>query len=350
MTLYIFRRLLLIIPTLWAIITINFFIVQLTPGGPVDQAIARLNGVSMGISAQLGQETPENFGSENIRGIDPTIIKELEKFYGFDQPIWTRYLKLIKQYMVFDLGKSFLHDRPVWHIIKEKLPVSLSLGLWTTLLMYLISIPLGMKKAILHGTSFDTISSLAIIIGYAIPSFLLAIFLMVFFAGGTYLDWFPLRGMISDHWHKLSWWGKIADYLWHMVLPVLSLVIGGFASLTLLMKNAVLEEIHKPYVLTAQAKGLSPRRVLYGHIFRNAILVIIAGFPQAFSAIFFTGSVLIEVIFSLDGLGLLGFDAALNRDYPIVFGVLYIYTIAGLVLNLIGDILYKIVDPRIHFN
>ena len=275
---------------------------------------------------------------------------ELEKQYGFDKPPLKRFFEMLSNYLVFDFGESFYKDRSVISLIIEKLPVSISLGLWTTLFVYLISIPLGIKKAIKDGTKFDIYSSSLIIVGYAIPGFLFAIFLIVIFAGGSYLDIFPLRGLVSDNWENLSFFGKILDYFWHLALPVLAMVIGGFASLTMLTKNSFLDEINKQYVITARAKGVSERKVLYGHVFRNAMLIVISGFPAAFINILFTSSLLIEVIFSLDGLGLLGFEAALGRDYPVVFGSLYIFTLIGLLLRLVSDLTYVLIDPRIDFD
>ena len=360
---YIIRRLFLIIPTLFGIMTINFIIVQAAPGGPVEQTIARIKGTAVSPTARIGGggadagfmnmtgiEASDVYSKyTGAHGLDPELIKEIERQYGFDKPPLERFFKMIKDYLQLDLGTSFMHDRPVIDVIIEKLPVSISLGLWTMLLVYLISIPLGIKKAVRDGTSFDVWTSVIIVIGYAIPSFLFAVLLIVIFAGGGYLNLFPLRGIVSDNWHNLSLIHQIADYFWHLALPIISLVIGSFASLSILMKNSVLEEINKQYVTTARAKGNTENRVLYHHVFRNAILVIIAGFPQAFASIFFTGALLIEVIFSLDGLGLLGFESALNRDYPVVFGTLFIFTFIGLILNLVGDILYAFIDPRIDF-
>jgi microcin C transport system permease protein len=283
------------------------------------------------------------------QGLDPELIKEIEKLYGFDKPPHERFFQMVGQYLTFDFGKSFYRDRSVIDLILDKMPVSISLGLWTTLLVYLISIPLGIGKAVRDGTSFDIWSSAVVIVGYAIPNFIFAVLLIVVFAGGSYFDIFPLRGLISDNWDELNWVDKILDYFWHITLPIIAMVISGFASLTILTKNSVLEEINKHYVMTARAKGATEKGVLYGHVFRNAMLVIVAGFPHAISHIFFTGSVLIEVIFSLDGLGLLGFESALSRDYPVVFGTLFIFTLIGLSLNLLGDMLYVLVDPRIDF-
>jgi len=361
---YIARRLLLIIPTLFGIMVVNFVIVQAAPGGPVELLIARIKGTAVEATARLGSvggETPGT-GSQpagqagsadskyrGARGLDPEFIREIEKLYGFDQPPSVRFVQMMKRFAVFDFGQSFFRDRPVIALILDRLPVSISLGLWTTLIVYLISIPLGVTKAVHDGEPFDVWTSGFIIVGYAIPGFLFAILLIVLFSGGSFVQWFPLRGLVSPDWHQLSWPARIGDYLWHIVLPVVSLVVGGFAGLTMLTKNSFIEEINKQYVITARAKGLSRRRVLYGHVFRNAMLIVIAGFPAAFVGILFTGALLVEVIFSLDGLGLLGFEAAINRDYPVMFGTLYIYTLIGLVLNLISDLTYAVVDPRIDF-
>ncbi|PRB81447.1 microcin C ABC transporter permease YejB [Pseudomonas sp. MYb185] len=349
---YIIRRLLLIIPTLFGILLINFLIIQAAPGGPVEQMIANLEGFEGATSRISGSTQGEVASGSNYRGaqgLDPDIIAEIERMYGFDKPAHERFWLMIKGYLTFDFGDSFFRDASVIDLIIEKMPVSISLGLWTTLLTYLISIPLGIRKAIRHGSAFDVWTSSLIIVGYAIPGFLLAILLIVLFAGGSYFDWFPLRGLTSNNWEELDTWGKILDYLWHLVLPITAMVIGSFATLTMLTKNCFLDEIGKQYVTTARAKGLSENRVLYGHVFRNAMLLIIAGFPSALISVFFTGALLIEVIFSLDGLGLLGFEAAINRDYPLMFGTLYIFTLLGLVVKLIGDIAYTLVDPRIDF-
>ncbi|GGI96370.1 microcin C ABC transporter permease YejB [Halopseudomonas pertucinogena] len=349
---YIIRRLLLIIPTLFGILLINFLIIQAAPGGPVEQMIANLEGfegATSRISGSMHAEVASGSNYRGAQGLDPDIIAEIERMYGFDKPAHERFWLMIKGYLTFDFGDSFFRDASVIDLIIEKMPVSISLGLWTTLITYLISIPLGIRKAIRHGSAFDVWTSSLIIVGYAIPGFLLAILLIVLFAGGSYFDWFPLRGLTSNNWEELSTWGKITDYLWHLVLPITAMVIGSFATLTMLTKNCFLDEIGKQYVVTARAKGLSENRVLYGHVFRNAMLLIIAGFPAALISVFFTGALLIEVIFSLDGLGLLGFEAAINRDYPLMFGTLYIFTLLGLVVKLIGDIAYTLVDPRIDF-
>ena len=363
---YIVRRLLLIVPTLVGIMVINFAIVQIAPGGPVEQLIAQITGTAIEATARIGgtaggeaggqrQQAPT--GSEGqsaskyrgARGLDPEFIKELERLYGFDKPAHERFLIMMGNYVRFDFGNSYFRDRAVVDLVLEKMPVSISLGLWTTLLVYLISVPLGIRKAIRDGSRFDVWTSAVIIAGQAIPSFLFAVLLIVLFAGGSYLDWFPLRGLISDNWQALSWPDRIVDYFWHLTLPIVALVIGGFTGLTLLTKNSFIEEINKQYVMTARAKGLTERRVLYGHVFRNAMLIPIAGFPGAFVGILFTGALLIEVIFSLDGLGLLGFQAVINRDYPVMFGTLFFFTLLGLVLNIMGDLMYVVVDPRIDF-
>ncbi|PYM14027.1 MAG: microcin ABC transporter permease [Candidatus Rokuibacteriota bacterium] len=365
MVAYVVRRVLLMVPTLLGIMLANFLIVQAAPGGPIEQVIAQLKGHGLEATSRVGgsaggdtgvagQQPDLSRGGETskyrgARGLDPEFIRQLEKQFGFDQPPHVRFLKMVRNYARFDFGSSFFRDQPVVSLIWQKLPISISLGLWTTLLVYLISIPLGVAKAVRDGSTFDVWSSAVVIVGYAIPSFLFAILLIVLFAGGSFVSWFPLRGLTSENWTQLSWGARILDYLWHIVLPVLALVIGGFAGLTMLTKNSFMEEIGKQYVTTARAKGLTRHRVLYGHVFRNAMLIVIAGFPAAFVGILFTGALLTEVIFSLDGLGLLGFEAAINRDYPIMFGTLYIYTIIGLLLNLISDLTYVAVDPRIDF-
>jgi microcin C transport system permease protein len=350
---YIIRRLLLIIPTLFGIMVVNFAIVQVAPGGPVDQVIAQIRGAGGGtlsrISGSVTSETGGNADSRASRGIEPQLIKELEKQFGFDKPPLERFWMMMKSYATFDFGKSFFRDRPVVQLIAEKLPVSISLGLWTTLLIYLISIPLGIRKAVRDGSAFDIWTSAVIIVGYAVPSFLFGVLLIVLFAGGSYFSWFPLRGLVSDNWASLDLAHKVLDYFWHLALPIIALIAGSFAQLTMLTKNSFLDEIRKQYVTTARAKGLSEHRVLYGHVFRNAMLIVVAGFPAAFIGILFTSALLIEIIFSLDGLGLLGYEAVLGRDYPIVFGTLYIFTLIGLVMRLVSDITYMLIDPRIDF-
>jgi microcin C transport system permease protein len=361
---YFLRRLALIIPTLFGIILINFIIVQAAPGGPVEQMITKIRGTAgdaiARIGGGLGDMTSGSFndisayqGMESkyrgAQGLDPEFIKKIEKMYGFDKPAYERFLIMVKGYLRFDLGDSYFKDQSVISLIFTKMPVSISLGLWTTLIIYLISIPLGIAKAKHDGTLFDTWTSAIIVVGYAVPGFLFAIFLIVFFAGGNFWNFFPLRGLISEGWENFSLIDKILDYFWHITLPVLSLVISGFASLTLLTKNSFVEEINKQYVLTARAKGLTERRVLYGHIFRNAMLIVIGGLPGAFVHILFTGALLVEVIFSLDGVGLLGFEAAISRDYPVMFGTLYIFTLINLIVHLLADLTYRLVDPRIDF-
>jgi microcin C transport system permease protein len=362
---YILRRLFLIIPTLWAIITINFFIVQIAPGGPIDQRIAQMSGIGSNmimerISGEGQHEVSPGYeqggrdkdgGSmyRGARGLDPEVIEQIKAQYGFDKPILVRYLDMLKAYLTFDFGDSLFRGRSVIGLVVERLPVSMSLGIWSTLIIYLVSIPLGIRKAVSNGSKFDIWSSSIVIVGNAIPTFLFAIILIIFFAGGTFLNLFPLRGLVSINFQELSFFGKIADYFWHLALPILAMVIGGFATLTMLTKNSFMDEITKQYVLTARAKGLGEKNILSGHVFRNAMLLIIAGFPAAFISMFFTGSLLIEVIFSLEGLGLLGFEATMQRDYSVMFGTLYIFTLIGLVLGLIGDITYTVVDPRIDF-
>ncbi|MDI2142576.1 MULTISPECIES: microcin C ABC transporter permease YejB [unclassified Pseudomonas] len=346
---YSLRRLLLIVPTLLAILLVNFVIVQAAPGGPVEQAIARLQGI--GVGGAVGASHVETIGGESraSRGLDPKLVADIERQYGFDKPASERLWLMLKSYAQLDFGKSFFRGATVTELIWRKLPVTLSLGLWATLITYLVSIPLGIRKAVHNGSAFDVWSSAAIIIGYAMPGFLFALLLIVVFAGGTALDWFPVRGLVSDNFAELTLWGKVADYFWHLVLPVSALVIGGFATLTILTKNSFLNEISRLYVVTARAKGLSERQVLYGHVFRNAMLLVVAGLPQALVTVFFGGSLLIEVIFSLDGLGRLSYEAAVSRDYPVVFGSLFIFTLFGLLIKLLGDLCYTLVDPRIDF-
>lgn len=351
---YIIRRLLLIIPTLLGILTLNFFIIQAAPGGPVEQMVAKLEGMESGTTARMGGGAQAEVRSSNSQyrggqGLDPELIQRIEKMYGFDKPIGERFWLMLKSYAMMDFGTSFFRDKKVTDLILEKMPVSISLGLWSTLLIYLISIPLGISKAIRHGSRFDIWTSSIVIIGNAVPSFLFAILLIVLFAGGSYFQWFPLRGLTSPDFNELSTLGKVLDYFWHLVLPISALVIGGFATLTLLTKNSFLDEISKQYVTTARAKGLTDTKVLYRHVFRNAMLIIIAGFPAALVGIFFTGAFLIEIIFSLDGLGLMSFESVLSRDYPVIFGTLFIFTLISLLVNLISDITYTLVDPRIDF-
>ncbi len=351
---YIIKRLLLIPITLLGILALNFVIVQFAPGGPVEHTLAKYRGFNVDGKSQFSstaQMNMSNAGSQyqGAQGVPDELVKELEKQFGFDKPAHIRFLKMVKDYLLFDFGKSFYQDKSVIALIGERLPVSVSLGLWSTLIIYLIAIPLGIKKAVRDGSPFDVWTSFAVVIGSAVPVFLFAVFLIVFFAGGTYFQWFPLRGITSDNWEQLGFFAKIADYFWHITLPVLAMVIGGFASLTMLTKNSFLDEINKPYVLTARAKGLSERQVLYRHVFRNAMLIVIAGFPTLLIKMLFTGSLLIEVVFSLNGLGLLGYEAIMSRDYPVIFGTLYIFALLGLVLKLLSDITYSLVDPRINF-
>ncbi len=351
---YIIKRILLIPLTLLGILCINFAIVQFAPGGPIEHTLAKYRGMNVNATSQISGTTQMNLSTNNAyqgaQGVPEDLVNELKKQFGFDQPPLTRFWKMIKDYAYFDFGKSFYQDKTVVELIIERMPVSISLGLWSTLIIYLIAIPLGIKKAVTDGSPFDIWSSFAVILGSAIPVFLFAVFLIVFFAGGTYLQWFPLRGLTSDNWEQLSLMGKIMDYFWHIALPVLAMVIGGFASLTMLTKNSFIDEINKQYVLTAKAKGLSQNQILYGHVFRNAMLIVIAGFPSLLIKMLFSGALLIEVIFSLNGLGLLGYEAIMTRDYPVIFGTLYIFALLGLILKLISDITYSLVDPRINFD
>jgi microcin C transport system permease protein len=363
---YVVRRLLLIIPTLFGIMVINFVVIQTAPGGPVEQLIQQLTkgGVGADVTARVsgtgtgdvvrGSETRASAGEgtsqyRGARGLDPEFVKQIERMYGFDKPMYERFFQMIGQYLRFDFGTSYFRDQSVVDLVLEKMPVSISIGLWTTLLTYLISIPLGIRKAVRDGSRFDIWTSGVIIVGNAIPSFLFAILLIVLFAGGSFFDWFPLRGLVSSNWEQLSWPARILDYFWHLTLPLTALIIGAFAGMTMLTKNSFLEEINKQYVMTARAKGLTERRVLYGHVFRNAMLIVIAGFPGAFVGILFTGALMIEIIFSLDGLGLLGFEAALKRDYPVMFASLYFFGLLGLIMQLISDLTYVAIDPRIDF-
>ena len=363
---YIARRILLMIPTLLGIMAVSFVIIQFAPGGPVERVIAQVTGqgtnatdrFSGGSGNDLQRAGEAQRGASNdpitskyrgAQGLDPEFIKQLEKQFGFDKPAHERFAKMIWDYSRFDFGRSYFRDIDVIDLILEKMPVSISLGLWMTLISYTISVPLGIAKAIRDGSRFDVWTSSVIVIGYAIPSFLFAILLIVMFAGGTFLDWFPLRGLTSDNWEQMSWWGKVVDYAWHMALPLTALAISAFATTTLLTKNSFLDEIRKQYVQTARMKGLTENQVLYGHVFRNAMLILIAGFPGAFIGAFFSGSLLIETIFSLDGLGLLGFESIVNRDYAVVFANLYIFSLLGLVVALLSDLSYMWVDPRIDF-
>src|ERR1700759_896577 len=366
MTAYIVRRILFMIPTIIGIMLVSFVVVQFAPGGPVERVIAQLSGADTGATSRISGSAGGDFGARGqmqgasgldavtskyrgAQGLDPEFIKKLEKQYGFDKPAYERFFLMLKNFLVFDFGNSYFRDTSVLQLVKEKLPVSMSLGLWMTLLTYLISIPLGVRKAVSDGTRFDTWTSAAVIVGFAIPGFLFAILLIILFAGGSFLNIFPLRGLTGDGWSQFPWYWKITDYFWHLTLPLISMALSAFATMTLLTKNSFLDEIRKQYVMTARAKGCSENQVLYGHIFRNAMLIVIAGFPGAFIHAFFSGSLLIETIFSLDGLGLLGFESVLNRDYPVVFGTLYIFSLVGLVVNLISDLAYMWVDPRIDF-
>ncbi|SFK49859.1 microcin C ABC transporter permease YejB [Methylocapsa palsarum] len=354
---YIARRILLMIPTIFGILLISFAIVQFAPGGPVERILAQLQGVDAGATSHfggggdLGAGSGGDFSSKyrGAQGLDPKFIAELEKQFGFDRPAYERFFLMLKNYATFQFGRSYFRDVPVLDLIKEKLPVSISLGLWMTLLSYAISIPLGIRKAVSDGSRFDVWSSAVVIVGYAIPGFLFAILLIVLFCGGSFWQIFPLRGLTSENWDQLSLPGKIADYFWHITLPVASLTLGAFATSTFLTKNSFLDEIRKQYVQTARMKGLSETRVLYGHVFRNAMMIVVAGFPGAFIAAFLGGSLLIETIFSLDGLGLLSFESIVNRDYPVVFADLYILSLLGLIVNLIADLTYMWIDPRIDF-
>ncbi len=363
MSSYLLRRLLLIIPTLFGIMLINFAVVQIVPGGPVEQMIAQMTGTAIESTARFSGnaegESLENFNIEDLskseskykgsQGLDPDIIKEIEIMYGMDKPAHQRFFNMIKDYIVFDFGESFFRDQKVISLVIDKLPVSISLGLWTTILVYLISIPLGIRKAIKDGSKFDIVTSTIVTIGYAIPNFLFAVILIVFFAGGRFYDIFPLRGLVSENFEELNFLSQIKDYFWHLTLPLIAMLVSGFAGLTFLTKNSFLDQINQQYVMTARAKGLTERKVLYGHVFRNAMLIVIAGFPSAFIGILFSSSLFIEVIFSLDGLGLLGYEAALTRDYPVIFATLYFFSLLGLVMGIIGDFMYSVIDPRIDF-
>jgi microcin C transport system permease protein len=350
---YLVRRLALMIPTLFGIIAINFALAQFAPGGPVEMMLAQLKGHG-NVMGSLGASSAEaSIGSSGIyqgeRGLDPHLVADVRRMFGFDKPPLERFLLMMKGYLTFDLGKSFFRGKPVSQLIGERLPVSISLGLWSTLIIYAVSIPLGIAKAVRDGSRFDVLSSTAVLVGYAVPGFLFAILLVVLFAGGSFLQIFPLRGLASEGSADWSFGARALDYLWHMVLPTAAIVVGGFATLTMLTKNCFLEEIRKQYVMTARAKGAAPARVLYLHVFRNAMLLIVAGFPSAFISILFTSQLLIEIVFSLNGLGLLGYEATLQRDYPVMFGTLWVYTLVSLVMQIIGDMLYTVVDPRIDF-
>ena len=343
---YIFKRLLLMIPTLFGIMLITFVIVQFVPGGPVEQMVAQLQGRDFG--GEVGAAAPEG-AYRGRQGVDAARVEEIKKLYGFDKPAHERFFQMVGRFARFDLGKSFFHSKDVWTLIREKLPVSISLGLWTFLLIYLISVPLGIAKAVRAGTPFDTVTTFVVLLGYAIPSFVLGVVLLVYFAGGSFVQWFPLRDITSSNWAELGFVARITDYLWHIALPVTAMVLGGFAVVTILTKNSVLEEIRKQYVLTARAKGLGERDVLWRHVFRNALIPIMTGFPAAFVGAFFTGSLLIETLFSLDGLGLLSYESVIRRDYPVVFGSLFVFTIIGLLTHLLRDLSYVWVDPRVKY-
>jgi len=368
---YIIRRLLLIIPTLLAIMIVNFIFIQTAPGGPIEQAIANLTGQGADISERItrsGSTDTSGTGSESqqvtgatgtssgigskyrgAQGLPEDFIIELEQRYGFDKPLHERFFMMMKNYIQLDFGESYFRGKDVVELVLEKLPVSISLGVWTTLIVYIVSIPLGIRKALRNGTPFDLWTSILITLGTAIPGFLFAVFLLVVFAGGQPFSWFPIEGLTSENWHVMSWMERIRDYVWHLVLPITAMTVGGFATLTMLTKNSFMDQINLQYVQTARAKGLSEGRIMYGHVFRNALLIVIAAFPAAFISVLFTGSVLIETIFSLDGLGLLGFEAVFQRDYPVMFGTLFIFSLMGLLLQLVGDLMYTIIDPRIDF-
>ena len=360
---YLIRRILLIFPTLFGIMLINFAVIQIVPGGPVEQMIAQMTGTAVESTARFSGggdgELNSSFDASSFddgeskyrgaQGLDPDIIKEIEVMYGMDKPAHERFFKMLKSYIFFDFGESFFRDQKVTSLVLDKMPVSISLGLWTTLLVYLISIPLGIRKAIKDGSRFDIISSSIVTIGYAIPNFLFAVILIVFFAGGRFYDIFPLRGLVSENFEELTFFSQIKDYFWHLTLPLIAMIVSGFAGLTFLTKNSFIDQINQQYVMTAKAKGLSERKVLYGHVFRNAMLIVIAGFPSAFIGILFSSSLFIEVIFSLDGLGLLGYEAALTRDYPVIFATLYFFSLLGLIMGIIGDFMYSLIDPRIDF-
>ncbi len=365
---YIIRRLLLLVPTLIVIMLVNFLILQFLPGGPIEQVVAEITGQDVAITQRITQTGGDGFETSGqqqqiadqtgsaitskyrgAQGLDPEFIKELEQRFGFDKPAYEQFFSMMGNYLTFDFGESFFRDETVAQLVLEKMPESISLGIWSTLIIYLISIPLGIAKAVRDGSNFDLWTSSLVIVGSAIPGFLFAVFLLILFAGGNFLDWFPLRGLTSENWDELSLVDKVLDYFWHLVLPITSMVIGGFAALTMLTKNSFLDQLHQQYVLTARAKGLDQKRVLYGHVFRNAMLIVISGFPATLIGMLFTGSVLIEVIFSIDGLGLLGFEATFRRDYPIMLGTLYFFTLMGLLLNIITDLTYTLIDPRIDF-
>ncbi len=366
MAAYLLKRILLIFPTMLGIMLVSFIVIQFAPGGPVERVIAQLSGTDVSITSRIGGGGGDGLGGSapqagqgsadsaaskyrGAQGLDPEFIKSLEKQFGFDKPAHERFLLMMWNYLRFDFGDSYFRDIPVIDLVAEKLPVSISLGLWMTLLTYLISIPLGIRKAVRDGEPFDVWTSGVLVVGYAMPGFLVAVLLLVVFAGSSFFQWFPSRGLFSENWEELSTWGKIVDYFWHLTLPIIAMSLGAFTTMAFLTKNSFLDEIRKQYVLTARAKGLNESQVLYGHVFRNAMLLIIAGFPGAFISAFFSGSLLIETIFSLDGLGLLAFESIDKRDYPVVFATLYIFALLGLVVNLVSDFVYTLVDPRIDF-
>jgi microcin C transport system permease protein len=342
---YILKRILLMVPTLLGVLLITFVVIQFVPGGPVEQVMSQLSGRTTG-----GEQAGASTSYRGRQGVDPAQVEELKKFYGFDKPAPERFVRMLVSYARFDLGQSFVHHKGVWELVKDKLPVSITLGLWTFFLSYLVSVPLGIAKAVRAGSRFDMVTSLLVLMGYAIPGFVLGVALLVLFGGGSFLQWFPLRGLTSPNWEQMSWGAKVTDYLWHITLPVLSSVLGSFAVITMLTKNAFLDEIRKQYVITARAKGLDERKVLWKHVFRNALLPLVTGFPAAFIGAFFTGSLLIETLFSLDGLGLLSYQSVIRRDYPVVLGTLYLFTLIGLVTKLISDLCYVWVDPRVKFD
>jgi len=349
---YILKRVLLMLPTLLGILVITFSVIQFVPGGPVEQMVSQLQGREGGIEgggAPSGPAAPGTGPYRGRQGVDAAKVEEIKKLYGFDKPAHERFFQMLGQFARFDLGKSFFHNKDVWALILEKLPVSITLGMWTFVLVYLISIPLGIAKAVRAGTRFDTVSTVIVLAGYAVPSFVVGVVLMVYFAGGTFVQWFPLRGIVSTNWSELGFFAKIADYLWHITLPVTAMVLGGFAVITILTKNSVLEEIRKQYVMTARAKGVDERKVLWRHVFRNALIPIMTGFPAAFVGAFFGSALLIETLFSLDGLGLLSYESVIRRDYPVVLGTLYISTIIGLLTTLIRDLSYLWADPRVKY-
>lgn len=345
MWVYILKRLLLMVPTLLGVLLLTFAVIQFVPGGPVEQVMSQLSNRTSG-----GERAGPDASYRGRQGVDPAQVEELKKLYGFDKPAPERFLSMLGSYARFDLGESFVHHKSVWTLIQEKLPVSISLGLWTFFLSYLVSVPLGIAKAVRAGSRFDMVSSLLVLVGYAIPGFVLGVALLVLFGGGSFLQWFPLRGLTSPNWDELSWAAKVTDYLWHIALPVTASVLGSFALVTMLTKNAFLDEIRKQYVLTARAKGLDERKVLWKHVMRNALIPLVTGFPAAFIGAFFTGSLLIETLFSLDGLGLLSYESVMRRDYPVVLGTLYLFTLLGLITKLIGDLCYVWVDPRVRLD